>query len=62
VRSLVHDLGQRLGCGAHLKTLRRTDAGRFSVNDAAPLEQILQWSPSELERRVIPFFQLARAE
>lgn len=62
VRALVHDLGQRLGCGAHLKTLRRTDSGKFSVSDAAPLEQILQCPQAELERRVIPFFQLARAE
>jgi tRNA pseudouridine55 synthase len=62
VRSLVHDLGQRLGCGAHLKTLRRTDSGKFSVADATPLERVLQWSPSDLARNVIPFFQLARAE
>src|SRR6185436_4752372 len=62
VRSLVHDLGQRLGCGAHLKSLRRMDSGRFSVNDAARLENILQWSPADLAHHVIPFFQLARAE
>ncbi len=62
VRSLVHDLGQRIGCGAHLKNLRRTDSGKFSVNDATPLEKILQWSQAELAQRVIPFFQLARAE
>ena len=62
VRSLVHDLGQRLGCGAHLKTLRRIDSGRFSVNDASPLDGILKWSPTELTKHVIPFFQLARAE
>ena len=62
VRSLVHDLGQKLGCGAYLKSLRRMDSGKFSVNEAAPLEQILKWSLPELEKRVIPFFQLTRAE
>jgi tRNA pseudouridine55 synthase len=62
VRSLVHDLGQRLGCGAYLKTLRRVDSGKFSVNESTPLEDILKWSLPELEKRVIPFFQLARAE
>jgi tRNA pseudouridine55 synthase len=62
VRSLVHDLGQRLGCGAHLLGLRRLDSGKFSVNDATPLEALLQWSPAELEKHVVPFFQLARAE
>ena len=62
VRSLVHDLGQRLGCGAHLKSLRRTDSGKFSVAEATPLEKILEWSPADLARNVIPFFQLARSE
>jgi tRNA pseudouridine55 synthase len=40
VRSLAHDLGQRLGCGAHLEGLRRTKAGSFTILDAAPLEEI----------------------
>lgn len=62
VRSLVHDLGQKLGCGAHLKSLRRLDSGKFSVNDAKPLEEILKWSQAELTKHVIPYFQLVRAE
>jgi tRNA pseudouridine55 synthase len=62
VRSLVHDLGQRLGCGAHLRSLRRLDSGMFSVNDATPLDQLRQWSTAELKKHVIPYFQLARAE
>lgn len=62
VRSLVHDLGQKLGCGAHLLSLRRLDSGKFSVSDAAPLEEILKWSPAEFSKHVVPFFQLARAE
>ena len=62
VRSLVHDLGQRLGCGAHLKSLRRLDSGKFSVNDAAPLDTVLKWTSAELEKHVIPYFQLIRAE
>ena len=35
VRTLVADVGTRLGCGAHLAELRRTAIGRFSVEDAA---------------------------
>jgi tRNA pseudouridine55 synthase len=62
VRSLVHDLGQKLGCGAHLKSLRRVDSGKFSVKEATPLEELLKWSPTEFQKHVIPFFQLARAE
>lgn len=42
VRTLVHDLGERLGCGAHLKTLRRTEAGGFSTEDAIRLEDVTQ--------------------
>src|SRR6185436_4208473 len=59
VRSLVHDLGQKLGCGAHLATLRRTVSGRFDVDDAVEFEQILKMSRAELEQRVIPILKLA---
>lgn len=34
VRSLAHDLGSRLGCGAHLTALRRTSSGGFEIDDA----------------------------
>jgi tRNA pseudouridine55 synthase len=62
VRSLAHDLGQKLGCGAHLATLRRTDIGRYSVKHALPFAQVLDLPVSELEKRVIPFLKLAAAE
>jgi tRNA pseudouridine55 synthase len=39
VRSLAHDLGQQLGCGAHLDSLRRVRSGDFSIERAVPLEQ-----------------------
>jgi tRNA pseudouridine55 synthase len=38
VRTLIHDLGQRLGCGAHMIALRRTGAGVFQIGDSAPLD------------------------
>ncbi len=59
VRSLVHDLGQKLGCGAHLATLRRVVSGRFDVSDAVEFEQLLKMSRAELEQRVIPILRLA---
>ena len=34
IRSLAHDLGERLGCGAHLTALRRTGSGGFGIDDA----------------------------
>lgn len=40
VRSLVHDLGSRLGCGATLTGLRRTKSGRFTLRDAVPLRKL----------------------
>lgn len=40
VRSLAHELGARLGCGAHLEALRRTRAGAFALSEAIPLETV----------------------
>lgn len=40
VRSLAHDLGESLGCGAHLVGLRRTKSGRFTLRDAVPLRKL----------------------
>jgi tRNA pseudouridine55 synthase len=43
VRSLAHDLGQALGCGAHLTELRRTRAGEFLLSTAVTLEELEQF-------------------
>ena len=40
VRTLAHDLGSRLGCGAYLAELRRTMVGDYSVSDAVTLEEL----------------------
>lgn len=40
VRSLAHDIGEALGCGAHLESLRRTRVGRFRVEDALTLDRV----------------------
>ena len=61
VRSVAHDLGKNLGCGAHLATLRRSVSGKFDVADALTLQTILDMSQSQLEKRVIPFLKLAGA-
>lgn len=53
VRSLAHDLGQRLGCGAYLEALRRTRAGRFSIDHALSLESLVT-DPEGSARRIIP--------
>jgi tRNA pseudouridine55 synthase len=53
VRSLAHDLGQALGCGAHLEGLRRTRAGRFRVDEAATLD-VLDTAGAAAGDRLIP--------
>jgi len=40
VRSVAHELGQDLGCGAHLSSLRRTQAGAFTLGEAHTLEEL----------------------
>jgi len=40
VRSVAHELGQDLGCGAHLSSLRRTRAGVFTLDQAHSLEEL----------------------
>jgi tRNA pseudouridine55 synthase len=42
VRSLAHDLGRLLGCGAHLSGLRRTASGEFSIDKAVTLEELAE--------------------
>ena len=59
IRSLAHDLGQKLGCGAHLTALRRCTSGKFEVADALPLKALLQLNDLQLEKKVIPYLKLA---
>ena len=59
IRSLANDLGEKLGCGAHLTALRRTASGRFDVTDALKLDAILKLPVLELEKRVLPYLRLA---
>ena len=61
VRSIAHELGQKLGCGAHLATLRRVTAGKFDVADATKLDDVLKLTTAELEKKVIPFLKLTGA-
>jgi tRNA pseudouridine55 synthase len=49
VRSLAHDLGEFLGCGAHVAQLRRVGIGHVGIENAVPLER-LQALPTPAER------------
>ncbi|HAV64285.1 MAG TPA: tRNA pseudouridine(55) synthase TruB [Verrucomicrobiales bacterium] len=59
VRSLAHDLGEKLGCGAHLLHLRRTQSGVLNVEDAVPFEDLLCLDSSTVQDRVVPMLKLA---
>ncbi len=53
VRSLVHSLGSRLGCGAHLTELTRECSHPFELAEAVPLDELLA-EPGRLAQRVVP--------
>ncbi|HMC28741.1 MAG TPA: tRNA pseudouridine(55) synthase TruB [Verrucomicrobiae bacterium] len=58
VRALAHELGQKIGCGAHLARLRRESSGKYDVQGAVAYEELLNFSPAELQGRIIPFLKL----
>lgn len=54
VRTLCHDLGLRLGCGAHLGELRRLTHGSLRLSEATPLDELLRLSFEEFAALVRP--------
>ena len=54
IRSLVYDIGEKLGCGAVLTALRRTWANGFSVENALTLDRLREMTKEELEAFLIP--------
>lgn len=49
VRTLAHDLGARLGCGAHLTALRRLKSGAFTEGEAIPLDRLRDGTPETVQ-------------
>ena len=54
VRTLVNDIGEALGCGAALESLRRVKIGKFSVDQAIPFERLLQTEMKDFASCVMP--------
>ena len=52
VRSVAHELGQLAGCGAHLSSLRRTQAGLFTLEHAITVDDLKTLSVAEIEARL----------
>jgi tRNA pseudouridine55 synthase len=59
IRSLAHDLGRDLECGAHLETLRRTSVGPYALADAVSLEKLEKAAPgNDLLTYLLPLERL----
>jgi len=60
VRTYAHDIGEVLGCGAHLRALRRTKSGKFSVEGAVTVGELKTLPLEALKQRVFSLPQVSR--
>ena len=60
VRTYVHDIGEALGCGAHLKSLRRIKSGRFDVASAITVDEIKNAPREEILSRMLSLPEVSR--
>ncbi len=60
IRQLCADIGEKLGCGAHLTALRRTASGDFRIVDALSFDALRDMDSKRLSERLIPYEDLAR--
>ena len=60
VRTYAHDIGQELGCGAHLAGLRRTKSGRFTVEGAVTIEALKTDSSESIADRIVSLPDVSR--
>ena len=59
LRSIAHEVGERLGCGAFLEALRRTSSGEFTEADARTLEQLASLAEAgAFDQAIVPASQL----
>lgn len=64
IRSLAHDLGQLMGCGAHLTALRRTRSGDFQISDAITLDKVSAGTLIPIDRvlEALPRIEVSEAD
>src|SRR5436189_4522905 len=60
VRTYAHDICETLGCGAHLKNLRRIKSGRFSVEGAITVEELKEADPVDILSRILTLPEVSR--
>lgn len=58
IRSLAQDIGETLGCGAHLAALRRIASGRFRLEQAAGLDALAGLTAAQRSQRLLPLAEL----
>lgn len=58
VRTLCHDIGEKLGCGAHLQQLRRISSGSFFVEKAIAVDRLMGMNTQQLLDVIIPLHEL----
>ncbi len=58
IRSLCSDIGKKLGCGATLSGLKRTESGIFKVESAVTVDDMKNWEQEELSSHMIPLDNL----
>lgn len=61
VRTVCADVGEILGCGAHLASLHRVTSGSLRVEDAIPFEDLMLISDNEMAKRILPVSRFATA-
>lgn len=59
VRTYAHDIGQKLGCGAHLSALRRTRSGKFTLERAIPAMDLKTIARDELQQRMVSLAEIS---
>lgn len=60
VRTYAHDIGAELGCGAHLKALRRTKSGRFTLERSITVDELQRQEPREIAAKVLTLPEVSR--
>ena len=59
VRTYANDIGEKLGCGAHLSDLRRTNSGKFTLERSVTVAQLKEGDPETLLRALISLAEIS---
>jgi tRNA pseudouridine55 synthase len=58
VRTICADMGETLGCGAHLEKLRRIQSGSINIKEAMVMDEVMGMSKEQLLEKIIPINKL----